>query len=341
MLDSMAPRPSRPTGWIGITLGDAGGIGPEVVLKALASLAHDTPAKFLLLGDPHVVAETQKLTGLDLPITEFQDYSQPGNLFLHNPAPALGAFWREPGHAESARAALTYLREGGRRCLKGELDALVTAPVNKASIIAGAQPFVGQTEFLAEMAENIPVAMMLLGRDERGRWLRVLLTTTHLPLRAVPDAITRQNVDHALAMAASACRQLGLERGAIGVCALNPHAGEAGNLGHEEIDILKPAVRAAQAKGLNITGPLAADTLFHQALHGQFDVVVAMYHDQGLAPLKMIAFHNGVNWTVGLPFPRTSPDHGTAYNLARKNLANSSSMLAALNLALHLSANSS
>jgi 4-hydroxythreonine-4-phosphate dehydrogenase len=164
----------------------------------------------------------------------------------------------------------------------------------------------------------------------------VALATTHVPLKLVASSLTQPKIESAIELAAQACRDLQLPRAKVAVCGLNPHAGEGGQLGDEEHRLILPAVRAVQKRGLDVVGPLAADTLFHHAYRGDFDAVVAMYHDQGLAPLKMIAFENGVNWTLGLPFIRTSPDHGTAYDIAGKGIANPSSMIAAIQLAKRL-----
>jgi 4-hydroxythreonine-4-phosphate dehydrogenase len=228
------------------------------------------------------------------------------------------------------------VREGAERCLRGELDALVTAPVNKEAIVRAGIQFVGQTELLSSLAETDRTAMMLLGTDDRGRWLRVALATTHLPLRLVSEHLTIQKITTTIELTAQACRDLGLTRARIGVCGLNPHAGEGGKIGTEEITTIGPAVQAAQHHGIEAVGPLSADALFHYAYRGDYDAVVAMYHDQGLAPLKMVAFEQGVNWTLGLPFIRTSPDHGTAYDIAGRGIANPSSMIAALQLAKQL-----
>jgi 4-hydroxythreonine-4-phosphate dehydrogenase len=243
------------------------------------------------------------------------------------------------GSPDAAHAAVAALKEGANRCLQGELDALVTAPVNKESIIRAGHRFVGQTEFLSELAGATRTAMMLLGHDEGGHWLRVALATIHISLKTVPENLTPARVDLAIELAAQACRDLGLPRARVAVCGLNPHAGEGGQFGDEEITIIAPTVRAAQQRGLDVVGPLSGDTVFHYALRGDFDVVVAMYHDQGLAPLKAVAFDTGVNWTLGLPFIRTSPDHGTAYDIAGKGIANPSSMVAAIRLAKQLALN--
>jgi 4-hydroxythreonine-4-phosphate dehydrogenase len=181
--------------------------------------------------------------------------------------------------------------------------------------------------------------MMLLGEDGRGHVLRVALVTTHLPLKDVAAAVQKDKVELTIELAALACRHLGLSRSKIAVCGLNPHAGEGGKIGTEEAEIISPAVRAAASKGFDVVGPLAADSLFYYAYRGDFDAVVAMYHDQGLAPLKMIGFERGINWTLGLPFIRTSPDHGTAYDIVGKGIANPSSMRAAISLARQLAWN--
>jgi 4-hydroxythreonine-4-phosphate dehydrogenase len=216
----------------------------------------------------------------------------------------------------------------------------VTAPVNKESIIrAGQKHFVGQTEFLSELAGTDHTAMMLLGTDDQNRWLRVALATVHIAIKAVPEKLTRAKIMLAIELAAQSCRELGLARARIAVAGLNPHAGEGGEFGDEEITTIAPTVLEARQKGFDVTGPLSGDTVFHYALRGDYDAVVAMYHDQGLAPLKAVAFDTGVNWTLGLPFIRTSPDHGTAYDIAGKGLANPSSMISAIRLAKQLAKN--
>jgi 4-hydroxythreonine-4-phosphate dehydrogenase len=319
---------------IGIALGDVTGIGPEVALKALASAAGPDHARYLLIGDPGWLQRLNHRFGLNLPLQHFAAGWEAREAFsVLNPLDAPLPETLPPGDALAARAAVAWLEAGARMCLRKELDALVTAPVNKASIVRAGIPFVGQTEFLSELAGARRTAMMLLGPDERGRWLRVALVTTHLPLRAVPDRITPENVGQTIELAVAACRQLGLARARVAVCGLNPHAGEGGQMGQEEQTVIAPAVRAAQAQGLDVVGPLSGDAVFHHALCGEFDAVVAMYHDQGLAPLKAVAFDSGVNWTLGLPFIRTSPDHGTAYDIAGRGVANPSSMIAALRLA--------
>jgi 4-hydroxythreonine-4-phosphate dehydrogenase len=324
------------TGWIGISLGDVTGIGPEVTLRALAVEAPDDRHRYLLIGDEGSVHRLNRKAGLGLPLKKFSAYSEAGRFYVLNPATEPLPEALPAGSPPAAHAAVAALREGAGRCLRRELDALVTAPVNKEAIIRAGHPFVGQTEFLSELAGTRRTAMMLLGHDERGRWLRVALATIHISIKSIPGKLTAESITLAIELAAQACRDLQLPRARIAVCGLNPHAGEGGEFGDEEIQVIAPTVRAAQRGGIDVVGPLSGDTVFHYALCGDYDAVVAMYHDQGLAPLKAVAFDTGVNWTLGLPFIRTSPDHGTAYDIAGKGIANPSSMISAIRLAKQL-----
>jgi 4-hydroxythreonine-4-phosphate dehydrogenase len=328
------------TRWLGISLGDVTGVGPEVALKAINAEAGLDDFRYLLIGDQNVLRKLNTNLALDLPLTPFSGYSGSGRFFVVDPLNGKLPAENATGSEAVARASVAWLREGAERCLRRELDALVTAPVNKESIIrAGQQHFVGQTEFLSELAGTDHTAMMLLGTDDKNRWLRVALATVHIAIKAVPEKLTRAKIMLAIELAAQSCRELGLARARIAVAGLNPHAGEGGEFGDEEITTIAPAVLAAKQKGFDVTGPLSGDTVFHYALRGDYDAVVAMYHDQGLAPLKAVAFDTGVNWTLGLPFIRTSPDHGTAYDIAGKGLANPSSMISAIRLAKQLARN--
>jgi len=324
------------TGWIVISLGDVTGIGPEVTLKALAAELAADDTRYLLIGDGTVLGGLNQELKLNLPLIPFHGRQEAGRIFVHEPAAGALSDRPAPGCAAAARASLAWLSEGARRCLSGEVDALVTAPVNKGSILRTGQRFIGQTEFLTELAGAQDTAMMLLGQDDRQRWLRVVLATTHVALKRVADHLSTSGITRIIQRAAQACRELGLPAARVGVCGLNPHAGEEGALGDEESRFIAPAVRAAREQGFDVTGPWPADTLFYRAYRGDFDIVVAMYHDQGLGPLKMIAFETGVNWTIGLPFIRTSPDHGTAYDIAGQNVAHPGSMIAAIRLARQL-----
>ncbi len=326
-------------GWLGISLGDITGVGPEVALKAIAAEAPADNAKYLLLGDDNCARQLNSSLGLNLPLKKFSDYNDSGKFFITSPLGGLLPEKLPAGSPPAANAAVAALHDGGHRCLRGELAALVTAPVNKEAIIRAGHKFVGQTEFLSELAGAKRTAMMLLGTDERGRWLRVALATVHISIKSVPEKLTAEKITLAIELAAQACHDLQLPRARVAVCGLNPHAGEGGEFGDEEITTIGPTVLAMQKRGFDVTGPLSGDTVFHHALKGEFDAVVAMYHDQGLAPLKAVAFDSGINWTLGLPFIRTSPDHGTAYDIAGKGVANPGSMIAAIRLALQLAKN--
>jgi 4-phospho-D-threonate 3-dehydrogenase / 4-phospho-D-erythronate 3-dehydrogenase len=325
------------TGRIGITLGDVTGIGPEVTLKTLAQWPAPT-FRCLIIGDATRLKSLNDRLRLGVKLEAFESWDKPGQFFvldgamLPNDLPV--------GSPLAAEAALEYLEEGITRSLSGELDGIVTAPVNKETILRLGEPFVGQTEWISQRASANRTAMMLLGSDDRGRWLRVALATTHLPIKDVACSLNTKKIQTVIELASEACAQLGLPRRRIGVCGLNPHAGEGGELGTEELSIIAPAIRAARENKIEAIGPLAADTLFHHAFRGEYDAVVAMYHDQGLAPLKMVAFETGVNWTLGLPFVRTSPDHGTAYDLAGRGQASPSSMISAVRLACQIAAHS-
>jgi 4-hydroxythreonine-4-phosphate dehydrogenase len=324
------------TGWIAISLGDVTGIGPEVTLKALAVEAEQDETRYLLIGDSENTAALHQRLGLRLPLQPFSEFGAAGRFFLHDPLREPLPPGLAPGSPAAARAAVAWLTDGAQRCLSHETDALVTAPLNKQAVMRSGQPFIGQTEFLSQLAGTERTVMMLLGDDDRGRWLRVALATTHLPLRLVPEQLSAEKIELAIELAARACQDLGLPRRRVAVCGLNPHAGEGGEFGREEIDLIQPVVEAMKQKGLDVVGPLPADTLFYYAYRGDYEAVVAMYHDQGLGPLKMVAFEHGVNWTLGLPFIRTSPDHGTAYDIAGQGKANPSSMRAAIRLAKQL-----
>ena len=322
---------------IGITVGDITGVGPEVTLKAVAALVPQTRTRFALIGPLSFLQSLDRKLGTKLDLVAAATCSPIDRVVVVDPIGSAMPGHLPPGIPAVADAAMAFLHEGARRCLDGTLAALVTAPVNKEAILrAGHSGFTGQTELLSGLCGQTDTAMMLLGCDDRNRWLRVALVTTHIPLRAVPDALTKDNILKTIRRASEACRLLGLPRARVGVCGLNPHAGEGGHIGDEEIRIIRPAVERALAEGLDVVGPMSADTLFHEAFVGGYDAEVAMYHDQGLGPLKLIGFETGVNWTLGLKFIRTSPDHGTAYDIAGKGVATPSSMIHAIRLALKL-----
>jgi 4-hydroxythreonine-4-phosphate dehydrogenase len=334
---------------IGITLGDVTGIGPEVALKAVAAEAASDEAQYVFIGDARRLQELNKGLRLNLSLAGYVGGARApaSHVTPLAPSPRFTIFDSggaplpailPPGAPEAARAAVRWLGQAADLCLKNELDAVVTAPVNKEAIVRAGIPFIGQTEFFSERAKADGTVMMLLGHDERGRWLRVALATVHIALRDVPVKLTSEKIQLAVERAAEACVDLRLPRARVAVCGLNPHCGEGGEFGDEEPRIVEPAIAALRQRGFDVVGPISGDTVFHHALLGEFDAVVAMYHDQGLAPLKTVAFDTGINWTLGLPFIRTSPDHGTAYNITGKGIANPSSMISAIRLAKQLAA---
>ncbi len=306
---------------IAVTLGDANGIGPEVTLKALRQLGRVPGVQFVLIGTPAAVAPHLG-----------RGAALPRGLLLWDPAPKLAPRGR-PGRitADAARAAAAWILFAVRGCQAGLFDALVTAPISKEGFQRAGIRFPGHTEMLAALTGTRRFAMLLMGGP-----LHVVLVTRHLPLASVPAALTRENIAAAIRLTDEGLHWLGVRRRRIAVCGLNPHAGDGGLLGREEAELIAPAIRAARRPGLTLTGPVPADVVFYQAVHGQHDAVVAMYHDQGLGPLKMLAFDTGVNLTLGLPIVRTSPDHGPAYDIAGQNRANPASMVAALRWAIRL-----
>jgi 4-hydroxythreonine-4-phosphate dehydrogenase len=282
----------------GITLGDCAGIGPEIVELALKSGRVPDSTEYVVLGR--------------------QPNCKPGE-----PTP------------ETARAAAAALEEAVTLARRGELEAIVTGPVHKARMYEVGFRFPGQTEFFAERCGVKDFAMCLTGGN-----LTVALVTAHIPLCQVPRALNQSEIVRVGLLLAEFVRSRGKNSPRIAVAGLNPHAGESGKLGVEEIEIIRPAVQELQSRiedgESKIVGPVSPDTVFHRAIEGEFDAVLCMYHDQGLIPLKLHAFHSGVNVTLGLPFPRTSPDHGTAFEIAGKGIARPDSMIAAINLAVEL-----
>jgi 4-hydroxythreonine-4-phosphate dehydrogenase len=226
---------------------------------------------------------------------------------------------------------VSYIRRAVEIVINKQVDAIVTAPISKESLKMAGFKWPGHTEMLASLTKTKDYAMMLIGEP-----LTVILVTIHTALKKVPGLITRQKILKTIRLAKKACNMLGIKNPIIAVAGLNPHAGEAGIFGDEEIKKIIPAVKEAVKEGIPVSGPYPPDTVFHKAYKGDIDIVVCMYHDQGLIPLKMIAFDKGVNVTVGLPFIRTSPDHGTAYDIAWKGIANPSSMIEAIKLAARL-----
>ncbi|MCC5844764.1 MAG: 4-hydroxythreonine-4-phosphate dehydrogenase PdxA [Verrucomicrobia bacterium] len=299
---------------IGLSIGDPNGIGPEVVLKTFA--AYTGNAELIPVGDPDLLRA--QAAALNLP---YPKHILPGDASF--PRADYGAVT-----AEAGAASADWVRTGIRACLNRELDALVTAPICKESWHLAGIPYPGHTEMLADLCGTGRFGMLLAGKG-----LRVMLATRHIPLKDVAARLGEAEIRMAVALLFEALPALGVPNPRIAVCGLNPHAGDGGTLGREEIDWIAPLITRLAAEGFPVTGPHPADTVFHQAVHGAHDAIVALYHDQGLAPLKLWAFDEGVNITLGLPIIRTSPDHGTAFAIAGQNLARPDSTLAALRTA--------
>ena len=320
---------------VAISMGDPTGIGPEVTLAALRRGRLGRALTPILVGDLDLYRATAARLGSGTRCVAWEPGTPlaRGALAVRVVA-TLPERARRPGRSTVAggRAAHAAILEAVRLVRGGLADALTTAPISKANLAAAGLAASGHTELLAQLAGDVPVRMMLAGPR-----LRVVLVTTHLALAAVPRAIDTPTVLETLRIADHALRQrFGLRRPRLAVAGLNPHAGEQGLFGDEERRAIAPAVRAARRAGIDARGPLAADSAFPLALGGQFDAVVCMYHDQGLAPFKLLHFADGVNVTLGLPFVRTSPDHGTAHDIAGRGVADWRSMAAALRLAARL-----
>ncbi len=324
---------------IAITMGDPSGIGPEIIVKALHSPDIAAICRPLVIGDRRALERAIAICASPLTITERGDLDELGavpsgtipllalshlaeeDISFGNPSPAAGD------------AVFRYICHGARLCLDGRVAAMATAPISKEAMHRAGHDYPGHTELLAELCGSDDFVMMLAGDI-----LRVSLVTIHEALANVPPLVTFEQVLKTIRITAEGVSRLtGIATPRLAVLALNPHCGEAGKFGHEETDIIAPAIAEARRRGINAEGPLSADTLFHFARQGAYDGVVAMYHDQGLIPLKLLHFDDAVNVTLGLPIIRTSVDHGTAYNLAGTGTASAASLLAAIRMATALS----
>lgn len=320
---------------IAITMGDPAGVGPEIIVRTLSDVRIRESCIPIVIGDRMVIEEAMRLTLSPLqlnPITSPAGARSSSEVLNLIDMDNIAAFRKNAATADNGRSCVGYIRKAVDLALGRQVDALVTAPITKEALKLAGMPWPGHTEMIAEMTGTKDFAMMLAGGP-----LRVILVTIHTSIRSVPAMITRESVLKTLRLAKRACDMMAIKNPRIAVAGLNPHAGEAGMFGDEEINAIIPAIEAARASGIECTGPHPPDTLFHKAYNGGVDIVVCMYHDQGLIPLKMVAFDKGVNATIGLPIIRTSPDHGTAYDIAWKGIADPSSMTEAITFAARLS----
>ena len=315
--------------------GEPAGIGPELCVR-IAQRKH--PARLLVLADPDTLLRASHAIGVPLRLRAPDADTGLGELAVLPLPQTAATVFGNPDPA-NARGVIDALLLGARRCMDGLAEGLVTGPVHKAAINAGGIAYSGTTELLAEQAGR-EVVMMLATADGSARPLRVALATTHLPLRDVPAAITPEKLACVLRILHNDLRQrFGIARPRIAVLGLNPHAGEAGYLGREEIEVIEPTLDRLREEGLSLIGPLPADTAFLPRRLQEFDAVLAMYHDQGLPVLKYAGFEDAVNITLGLPYPRVAVDHGTALDLAGSGRADPSSLFRAIETAIAMAGN--
>jgi len=330
-----APRQSLPR--IAITMGDPAGIGPEVVLKAVAEEEIQRTCLPIIVGDAQLLAHTARTldlqSGYDIIRTgeSFPDQiSEPVIYHLDNISGLI-----EPGieSGVAGKAAGGYIEAAVELCAAGSIDAIATAPINKRALFLGGYSFPGHTEFLAHLTGAEEYAMAFVAAN-----LRIVLLSTHVPLAEAIRMVERDRLVKVISLAHRELQRWGIERPRLAVAALNPHGAEGGLFGVEEASEIMPAIEASRRlDDINVQGPFSADTVFLRASRGEFDAVVACYHDQAMIPVKCLSFGEAVNVTLGLPFIRTSVDHGTAFDIAGKGLAEHSSMVAAIKLAAELS----
>ena len=319
---------------LAMTMGDPAGIGPELALAAWRERRPDGP--FIVFAAPYILAAAARRAGFAVPIIETDPAGARAAFSRGLPiVPLKSAVEDAPGRPNPANAAATIesIERAVEAVHQGEARAVVTNPIAKATLYQAGFKHPGHTEYLGELAKawgqpSFPVMMIW------SETLAVVPVTIHIPLADAPRALTAELIVRtARIVARDLSSRFGVKRPRLAVAGLNPHAGEGGAMGREEITIIRPAIEALQAEGIDVVGPLPADTMFHAKARGRYDAALTMYHDQGLIPVKTLAFDEGVNVTLGLPFVRTSPDHGVAFDIAGKGVANPSSLIAALKLA--------
>ena len=321
-------------------MGDPAGIGPEVIAKALAGRAVARLCRPVVIGARAVMEETVRRLRLPLritPIDDFQNLAPRANqiMIVEPLEKPLGRFAIGLAAPETGSASVAFIKKGVDLALAGQIAGIVTAPINKEAMNMAGFQYPGHTELLADLTQSAEVGMMIIGGP-----LKIMFTTTHVAIKNLSSLLTTDRIAKAIRIAHRGLKDyFGIAAPKIGVAALNPHAGEHGLFGDEEDARILPAVRRARAAGIDASDPMPADTLFGKAARGAYDGIVAMYHDQGLIPLKLVAFGACVNVTVGLPIIRTSVDHGTAYDIAGKGVADPGSLVEAVKLAANLARN--
>jgi 4-phospho-D-threonate 3-dehydrogenase / 4-phospho-D-erythronate 3-dehydrogenase len=324
--------PSRRKTVIAITMGDPAGVGGEVALKALARRLKSPSPVFCFFGDYDYLGRAMKKFKVRAPLVRLKQVDDAlrlkGKVGVVDLGGAEKTQWGKIS-ASCGKAAVCYITHAAHAALQGKIDAIVTAPISKDAIHRAGFSFPGHTELLAHLSKTKSFAMMMAGGP-----FKIVLQSIHISLKESLAQITQPRVWEKLSLTRKTLVEwFGINKPRIAVAGVNPHAGENGAFGNEEIKILRPVVQKARRKGWNVTGPYPPDTLYYWASKGRFDAVLCMYHDQGLIPFKLAVFDTGVNLTLGLPFVRTSPDHGTAFDIAGKGIADPSSMLSAMRLA--------
>ena len=325
--------------FLALTMGEPGGIAAEITINAWQTLRSENRLSFFIITDKDHLQSVDS----NIPLAVIEDPNEVPSVFqnslpvLHQPINKTAtAGVADPANAQSVLASITRAVDFA---LAGQVGGIVTNPIQKQSLYDAGFAFQGHTDYLADLAkasgyQTNPV-MMLSAKD-----LRTVPISVHIALKEVPGALSKELImAQTLTAAKGLSRWFNLPRPRIAITGLNPHAGENGSMGQEEIEFISPAIKALQDKGLDVSGPLAADTVFHQEARANYDIIMCMYHDQALIPVKTLGFHDGVNTTLGLPFIRTSPDHGTALALAGKGLANPSSLIAAIRQAASMVTN--
>jgi 4-phospho-D-threonate 3-dehydrogenase / 4-phospho-D-erythronate 3-dehydrogenase len=322
---------------LGITMGDPAGIGPEVIAKALAEKSLRRLCRPIVIGSFPVMQQTVKRLTLMMDVIRVEGHEtvppRSHQLAVLDPLDRpLGRFPRGVAAPQTGAASVLFIKKAVELAQLGCIDGIVTAPINKEAINLAGCHFPGHTELLADLTATPESGMMIVGGP-----LRIMFVTTHVAIKDLPTLLTQAKIEQAIRLAHLALKDLfGIKKPRVGVAALNPHAGEHGLFGDEESRVILPATRAMQAQGIRASDPLPADTLFGKAARGDYDGVVALYHDQGLIPLKLVAFGTCVNLTVGLPIIRTSVDHGTAFDIVGKGIADPGSLVEAITLAAKL-----
>jgi 4-hydroxythreonine-4-phosphate dehydrogenase len=324
---------------VGITMGDPAGVGPEVILKALEQPKIWRSCLPVIVGDKNVFNREAARLRIS---TEFEELKDTADWVY--PAIPSGNFLVESSKLENlddmpegepsmvgGQTSLAAIEKAAQLALSGRFNAIVTAPVSKISLKMAGCEHPGHTELLAELTDTPKSLMMMMGGG-----LKVVLATVHVPLTQVPSLITKEHLLSVFKRTSESLHTITRRAPKIAVCGLNPHASDGGIMGTEEAEIIRPAIEEAQASGIDIEGPFPADTIFHQALQDEYDVVIAMYHDQALIPIKTLDFDRGVNVTLGLPIIRTSPDHGTAFDIAGQGMASPNSLITAITAALRI-----